>query len=87
MKDHDVIDPIKEFRFEVLAQDLRDRFVHLLFIVADGLNLARAEIRGHDQNRVLEIDCATFRIRQTAIVQDLQQHVEDVRMRFLDLVK
>jgi hypothetical protein len=35
----------------------------------------------------LKVDRASLRIRQTPVVKDLQQHVKDVRMRFLDLVK
>src|SRR5580704_17479971 len=46
-----------------------------------------SEVRGHDQHRVLEVHGSAFRIRQAAIVQNLQQDVEDIRVRLLDLVK
>ena len=47
----------------------------------------RAEVRGHDDDRILEVDHTALAIRQAAIVEDLQQHVEDIAMRFLDLIE
>ena len=47
----------------------------------------RAEIRRHDDERVLEIDRAALAVGQAAVVEHLQQHVEHVRMRLLDLVE
>ena len=48
---------------------------------------ARAQVRGHDQHRVLEVHRAALRVGQPAVVQHLQQHVEHIRMRLLDLVE
>ena len=45
------------------------------------------EVRGHDDERVLEVDHTSFVIRQTTVVQHLQQHVEHIRVGFLDLVE
>jgi len=36
------------------------------------------DVGGHDQQRVLEVYCATLSIGQTTILQDLQQHIEYV---------
>ncbi len=47
----------------------------------------RTEIGRHDDQRVAEIDRATLPIGQAAFVQHLQQHVEDIGMRFFDLVE
>src|SRR5256885_8823343 len=44
-------------------------------------------IRSHDQNCILEINRPTFRVRQTSVIENLQQHIEDIRMSFLDFVK
>mmetsp|Transcript_9686 Transcript_9686/g.16251 ORF Transcript_9686/g.16251 Transcript_9686/m.16251 type:complete len:307 (+) Transcript_9686:609-1529(+) len=44
-------------------------------------------ICGHDHHRVLEIHSAALRICQTPILQNLQHHVEHVRVGLLDLVE
>ena len=49
--------------------------------------ILRAEVRGHDDQRVAEIDRAALAVGQAAVVEHLQQHVEHVRMRLLDLVE
>src|SRR2546430_4034708 len=87
MKDHDVVDAVKELRFEVLAQNLGDRFVHFVLVIFHFLNFPRTEIRSHDQNRILEINRSSFRISQAAIVENLQQDIENIGMRFFDLIK
>ncbi len=46
-----------------------------------------AEIRGHDQDGVFEVDCPPFARPSGAVVQHLQDDVEDVRVRLLDLVE
>ena len=56
-------------------------------IVPFFLNEARADVRSHDDDRVLEIDGVAQRIRQNAVLKNLQQDIENVRMRLFDLVK
>ena len=46
-----------------------------------------AEIRGHDHDGVLEVDRAALRIGEAAVVEDLEEDVEDVGVRLLDLVE
>ena len=87
MEDNDVVDAIQKLRFEMFAQHLRHGFSHLLLVFAYFLYLARAEIGSHNQNGVLEIDSASFRIRQTAVIQDLQQHIEHITVRLFDFVE
>ena len=45
------------------------------------------EVGGHDEDGVLEVHRAALVVGQTAVVQHLQQDVEHVRMRLLDLVQ
>ena len=45
------------------------------------------DVRGHDHDRVAEVDRAPLGVGQPAVLQDLQQDVEDVRVRLLDLVE
>ena len=47
----------------------------------------RARVSGHDQDHVAEIDLLAIVIGQLAVIHDLQQHIEQVRMSLLDLVQ
>ncbi len=47
----------------------------------------RTRISGHDHDHVTEISFTAVVIRQRAMVHDLKQQVENLRMRFLDLIK
>ena len=49
--------------------------------------ILRAEVRRHDDQRVLEVHRAALAVGQAAVVEHLQQHVEDVRVGLLDLVE
>ena len=46
-----------------------------------------AEVRGHDDDRVAEVDGAALAVRQPAVVEHLEERVEDVGVRLLDLVE
>jgi regulator of replication initiation timing len=45
------------------------------------------DVRRHDDDGVLEVDLTTVVVRQMSLVEHLQQDVEHVRMRLLDLVE
>src|SRR6185436_14847764 len=87
MEDHYVVDAIEKFRFEMRPQLLQHSVANLLLVALSILNLARAEIRGHDQNGVLEVDRASLGISQPAVIQNLEQDIKDIRVRLLNLVK
>ena len=44
-------------------------------------------VRGHDDDHVTEVGLAPVVICQRAVVHDLQQHVEDVWVRFFDFIE
>ena len=44
-------------------------------------------LRGHDDQRVAEVDLIAERVGEDAVLEDLQQDVGDVGMRLLDLVE
>src|SRR5258706_359517 len=46
-----------------------------------------ADIRGHHDQGVAEVDGVALAFGQAAVVEHLQQHVEHVRMRLFDLVE
>src|SRR3984893_476096 len=87
----DVVDAVQEFGLEVRVQ----QFLHLLagsFEVLGSANVLGpqidgADVRGHNDDRVLEVDHAAFAVGQAPIVHHLQQNVEDVGMRFFDFVE
>jgi hypothetical protein len=88
--DH-VVDAVQELGAEVLAQRVQHVALHRLEglgVVAPiaGEKLA-ADVRGHDHDGVLEVDGAALAVRQAAIVEDLEQDVEHVVVRLLDLVE
>ena len=75
----------------MLAQDAHDGLAGHVVIV---LGLERvagehgcAQVRGHDEHRVFEIDGAALGVGEAAVVHDLQQDVEDVGVRLFDLVE
>ena len=45
------------------------------------------EVRCHDQHDVGEVDGAALAIRQSTVVEHLQQHVEHIGVRLFDLVQ
>ena len=46
-----------------------------------------ADVAGHDDDRVAEVDPATLRVGQVPVLEDLEEHVEDLGMGLLDLVE
>src|SRR5690349_7276333 len=75
----DFIEAVEEFGAESFTNDIHDLLAHIINfeIVGQVHEEFCAEIRGHDQKRVGEIDCAPLPISQTAIIENLQQHVEN----------
>ena len=46
-----------------------------------------AQVRGHDDDGVAEVDGATLAVGQASVVEQLEQDVEDVGVCFLDFVE
>jgi hypothetical protein len=89
-KTNDLVDAVDELGPEGLAEEVHQLVSQLLEIAAGAgvlLNAVGADVRGHDHDRVLEVDRPPLGVGQAAVVEDLEQHVEDIRMRLLDLVK
>ena len=92
VEDDDLVDAVEELRPEVLAQLVEHRRAHhrvigaveRAAIVEDAM---AADVRGHDDDRVLEIDRAALTVGQPAVVEDLQENVEHVGVRLFDLVE
>ena len=101
VEDDDLVDPVEQLRPEVLADgvhhaladaDLRGRQLgEVDDTAAVGQHriqeVLAAEVAGHDHDRVLEVDGATLGVGQPAVVEQLEQDVEHLRVRLLDLVE
>ena len=94
VKDDRVVDAIDEFRPEVGLHFVETLLLHVQpvdfgrFSVEEiVLNDVRADVTGHDDNRVSEIDRAPLAIGESAVVEHLQEDVEHVWMRLLNLVE
>src|SRR5690606_41738413 len=67
------------------SSDLTNGFDIVLLTKID--EIFSAEIRGHDDDRVAEIDRTALPVGQASVIQHLQQHVEHIRMCLFDLVE
>ena len=100
VEDDQLVDAVQELGPEVALDLVHELVLHLARSVASssrGLARSRArawflisvgaDVRRHDQDRVAEVDVAAERVGQPALLHDLEEHVEDVGVRLLDLVE
>ena len=89
MEQDDLVQAVEEFGAEMPA----NHFHHLVLDIGDLLIVAEigeelaAKVAGQDDQRVREIHHAALPVGQAAVIQHLQQHVEDVIVRLLDLIE
>src|SRR5258708_8901550 len=88
LEDDHFVNAVDEFWSETLfAQALAHQALHVILVHAvKFMQPGGTYITCHDNDRVFEIDRATLSIGQAYIVEDLQQHVEDLRRGLFDLV-
>ncbi|MNQ62342.1 hypothetical protein D3C85_766840 [compost metagenome] len=89
MEQDDLVDAVQELGPEVGADLFHDQGTHGLDILALGLvgQILAAQVGGHDDQGVLEVDGAALPVGQATVVQHLQQDVEDVGVGLFDLVE
>src|SRR6266567_6404778 len=89
LEDNHLVNAVDELWSETLfAQALTHQALHTILVHAiKFMQPGGTHVPGHDNDRVFEIDRATLTICQAAIVEDLQQHVEDLRRGLFDLVE
>ena len=87
MEDDDLVHPVEELGLERGPHELHHPLVHLHLGDVRVQDELAADVGGHDDHRVLEVHGAAVPVGEPAVVQDLQQEVEDVRVGLLDLVK
>ena len=97
------VDAVEELGPEVLLELGRDLVLHQLVralgaarvrvaLAAEAearvrLELLGAQVRGHDDDAVAEVDPAALGVGQVPVLEDLEEDVEDLRVRLLDLVE
>ena len=86
VEDDDVVHAVQKFGPEMRAQRVHDQPAAILARFFFGDELA-PDVRRHDDDRVLEIDRPPLPIRDAAVIEHLQQHVENIVVRFLDFVE
>ena len=97
LEDDQLVDAVDELGVERALDLAEHHVVHALLQLAGVgrleahrrllLNEAGADVGRHDHDRVLEVDAIAQTIREMAVLEHLQQDVEDVGMRLLDLVE
>src|SRR5258706_510532 len=88
VEDDHLVDAVHELRAEMRLHLGHDREPdHLVVAARHALDHLRAEVGGHHHHRVLEVHGAALAVGEPALVENLQEHVEYVRVRLLDLVE
>ena len=98
LEDDDVREAVEELRLEGALGLVEDALLELLVVArrVDGgveahegvpLQDVRPDVGGQDEDGVAEIDRAAERVGQAAVLQDLQEQLDDVRVGLLDLVE
>ena len=97
MEDDGVIETVEKFWVEDLLNLFFDAlghdFVRSVFVAGVETNSAAlddvsgADVRSHDQDRILEIDHPAVVVGNATVVENLQQNVEDIGVSLLDLIE
>ena len=99
MEDDDLVDAVQELGAERLLELLAQAPLDLLVLAhlsrgTEAERIApllvgpgRADVGGHDDHGVAEVDRSTVAISQPTVVEDLQQGVEHLRVRLFDFVE
>ena len=92
VEEDDGVQPVTELRAEdALDGRLRTALAAGRLVLAEadrrGVQLARPGVRGHDHDDLPEIGLPAVIVRQGRVIHHLEQDVEDVRVRLLDLVE
>src|SRR5262249_10847197 len=91
IENNHIIHAVQEFRTEVLLQHshhvLPCHLERLGSAQSLGIEELSAQIGSHDDDRVLEVDSAALAVGEPSVVENLQQDIENVVMRLLNLIK
>ena len=84
----DLVHAVEEFGPEMPLHFLHHALTHQAgFASAEFLNDRTADVGGHNHDRIAEVHRPALPVCQASVVEQLQQNVEHVRVRFLDFVE
>src|SRR5690606_8358736 len=95
----DIVEPVEELGTERTPRRMLYRRLHVLFFRlafgggskpdagAEVFQVTNSDVRGHDDDRISEINPTAQAICQDAVIQHLEQNIEHIRVRFLNFVK
>ena len=87
VEQHHIVESVEELRLERRAHDAH-HLLALALVVEVGIDQEhRPQVGRQDQDGVLEVDDSSLAVGQTSVIEHLQQDVEDLWMRLLDLVQ
>merc|ERR1719152_147720 len=89
-KQHKLVESVEKLGAVLLAQRVeheQPRLLGLGRIAVGGEDVVRALVGSEDHNRVLEVDRAPLAVGEAAVVEHLEQYVEDVRVGLVHLIK
>ena len=89
MEHHHFVYPVDELRAEVRSNLLHDCRLHgvVVFLTRLFLNDVRAQVGGHHDHGIPEVDRTALAVGQATIIQHLQQDIEDIRMGLFHLIQ
>ena len=90
VEDDDLVDAVEELRQEAGLERLHHGLAHFFFAApsfGDLLDHLAADVAGHDDDGVREVDGVAVVVGQAAVVEHLQQDVEHVAVGLFDFVE
>ena len=88
-EEDDLVDPVEEFRAEMSADAGHHRRaggLHVIVVIETREGVG-AHVGRHDDQGVAEVDRPALAVSQPAVIQHLQEDVEDVGVGLLDLIE
>ena len=86
VEDDGLIDAVEELGAEVGPEGFEDPGFPLLLVI-DIHDILAADVGGHDEHGVLEIHGAALAVGDAAVIQHLEEHVEDIRVGFFHFIE
>src|ERR1700688_4330865 len=97
IEDDDFVQAVEEFRIERALHFVHHQFLHgaLTGFVSAGLEtdgstplqMAGSQVGSHDDDGIAEVDGVTKAVGELAVLENLQQYIEDVRMSFFNFIQ
>ena len=92
VEDDDFVDAVEELGAEAGAEFFKNGAFHAFVgftVVAAAVfeDAGGADVGGHDDDGVFEVDGAALAVGEAAVVEDLEQDVEDIVVGLFDFVK